>query len=30
MLLPQMILAAGAATRISGELIKSITAMGRT
>jgi 3-carboxy-cis,cis-muconate cycloisomerase len=30
MLLPQMILAAGAATRISDELIKSITAMGRT
>ncbi len=29
MLLPQMILAAGAATRISGELLHTITAMGR-
>ncbi len=30
LLLPQMILAAAAATRISGELLHSITAMGRT
>jgi 3-carboxy-cis,cis-muconate cycloisomerase len=30
MLLPQMILAVGAATRISGELLHSVTAMGRT
>jgi 3-carboxy-cis,cis-muconate cycloisomerase len=30
LLLPQMILAAGAATRISGELLDSVTAMGRT
>jgi 3-carboxy-cis,cis-muconate cycloisomerase len=29
MLLPQMILAAGAATRVSGNLLNSITAMGR-
>jgi 3-carboxy-cis,cis-muconate cycloisomerase len=30
LLLPQMILAVGAATRISGELLHTITAMGRT
>ncbi len=30
LLLPQMILAAGAATRVSGDMLKSVTLMGRT